>query len=561
MERSKDGVLVSKDGVVGSLAVFDYYVDSVNGSDDNDGLTAATAFASIGKLTTTVGGDFSGLRIGLARGGYWREQFGSQSNASSNVVVSAYGTGQLPVLDAADEVPAESWAKTDTYTNVYDLTWAHSASAGSTLSVWEDGVRLRWVSSIATCDATPGTYYVATVAGSSTALYLHASDSGDPDANGKLYEIATRDFGIAVGIGGSAWRVSNVRTKRQAHPDGSLAIYAPGSVVRGCIAEDGTKHNLFIGRDSAAYDCIAWKADWADRTNATLFVAFTGDGRGKRARFERCVAIVDPAVGADAVTNAKAIDGFYAHTSSGSQKWDQIEIVDCAAIGGVTSFGASDVEHFIVIRPFATNCRNGVGAGGTNTLTTVTDPYCRQGDGIAFGSSIIHYGGECAVEGLREYAWSGSNSGSVYTNAAGTLSVRKSVLVRGAASSGYRIMVNGNSAPTDITSEYNIIYTLEAVGSNGFKAKGAGAADFNVYYPASIDMEIGANAYTTFAAYQAAETAFDQNSIVADPLLVDPANGDFGLDPSSPAIALGAGLERPNIVYTAIPSDEEIEAM
>lgn len=43
--------------------------------------------------------------------------------------------------------------------------------------------------------------------------------------------------------------------------------------------------------------------------------------------------------------------------------------------------------------------------------------------------------------------------------------------------------------------------------------------------------------------------------------MTDPANGDFSLDPASPAIALGAGLERLDVAYTPIPTDEDLGAM
>jgi hypothetical protein len=75
-----------------------------------------------------------------------------------------------------------------------------------------------------------------------------------------------------------------------------------------------------------------------------------------------------------------------------------------------------------------------------------------------------------------------------------------------------------------------------------------------------MDAEIGANSYTSIAAYQAGESQ-DQNSIVADPQFADPENGDWTIGNSTVA-ATGAGLLRDvtSQNYTRIPADAELEA-
>jgi len=536
---------------------FTYYVDSVNGDDLNDGLTADTAFQTIGKLDTTLSSDYSGQRIGLARGSYWREEIGGGSNASVNVVIDAYGSGQLPVLDGADVVAAASWAKTATYTNVYDLTWAHSAAVGSTLSVWEDGVRLRWVASAALCDATAGTYYCASVAGATTAVYLHATGSGDPDANGKLYEISARESGLTASASGASWNVARIRTRRQTGPNGSLVLQAPGSVARECVAEDGTKHNLFIGADCSAYDCIAWLRDWHDRTNTAAFVAFVADGTGKTARFVRCVSVCDPSVVEVARAAAAAIGGFIAHTASDAGKWAGIEYTDCSVNAATNGFSASNVTSYTVTRCYATDYNSAVSANGA---ASIVDCYFKEGATVLHNNVIRSFSGTTTIEGLRCYFSDSSTLGALFTNVSGCeISVTKSVLWRASAGAGWAYFVRGDVAGTIVNSTRNIIGgNLNTVA---YRRKGGGSADYNVFYPGTIDFEIGASSYSSFALYQAAELTFDQNSVAADPLLVDPANGDFNVAEGSPAIALCAGLERPNITYTAIPSDAEIEAM
>lgn len=50
------------------------YVDSISGSDANDGLTPETALASLSAAQTAALAHGNGASIGLARGSHWREE-------------------------------------------------------------------------------------------------------------------------------------------------------------------------------------------------------------------------------------------------------------------------------------------------------------------------------------------------------------------------------------------------------------------------------------------------------------------------------------------------------
>jgi hypothetical protein len=536
---------------------FDYHVDSVNGSDYSDGKTPARAFRTIAKLETVLGSSYDRKRIGLARGSYWREQIGGLGDWGSNVVIKAYGSGAMPVLDGADVVPADSWAKTGALTNVYDTSWVHEASSGSVISVWEDGVRLRWVASTALCDATPGTYYVATVTTSPSAVYVHATGSGDPDTNGKTYEISSREWGLMTGEIGSNWLIEYVHTKRTTNGNGSLEA-VNNCRVNWCLAEDGWKHNLFIGADSIADGCIAWKADYPNRSNATMFVGFTSDGSGKRVTFRRCVAICDPAIGEAARAASISVDGFYSHTTGAAKEWDAVIYEDCAASGVVTGFAAADCDLFTNTRNYAYDVNKGFLLGGT--VHTAYDCKVMEGPTVTHIGATETTAGTSTIEGMRHYCFDGTSRGSVYAAGTATVTVTKSVLARDTTATGSsRIMVNGNAVGSQVNSSYNII--TASTNTTAYRITGTGSADNNVYWPATIDFNIGASSYTSFALYKAAELSYDQASVASDPLLVDPANGDFNVTGGSPAIAMGAGLERPNVTYLPIPSDVALAAM
>ncbi|HEV2124929.1 MAG TPA: hypothetical protein VGW38_19445, partial [Chloroflexota bacterium] len=67
--RYKYGVV---DGAVVAVVAPHVHVDSVNGSDSNDGASQTTAFKTIAKAQSVIA---AGQTLGFTRGSYWREQF------------------------------------------------------------------------------------------------------------------------------------------------------------------------------------------------------------------------------------------------------------------------------------------------------------------------------------------------------------------------------------------------------------------------------------------------------------------------------------------------------
>ena len=80
------------------------------------------------------------------------------------------------------------------------------------------------------------------------------------------------------------------------------------------------------------------------------------------------------------------------------------------------------------------------------------------------------------------------------------------------------------------------------VGSFDAGSNVGNAFDFNLYWSAdgveNGDFSWNGAGFTGFAAWATA-TGNGASSVVADPLLADPANGDYHLDPSSPAVDAG----------------------
>ena len=86
----------------------------------------------------------------------------------------------------------------------------------------------------------------------------------------------------------------------------------------------------------------------------------------------------------------------------------------------------------------------------------------------------------------------------------------------------------------------NIVYYSKPAASlmRSSSTGGLKEIDYNVYFlVGGGSLKVAGFADESFDKWR--EVGFDRNSVVADPLFVDPANGDFNLRPESPALKLG----------------------
>ena len=90
-------------------AADDYYVDAVNGDDDNDG-TIEHPWKTIDRINRWT---FEpGSNIYFKRGCTWREQLTVPSSGSAGLPITfgAYGSGAAPIIDGSDLIaPGASW--------------------------------------------------------------------------------------------------------------------------------------------------------------------------------------------------------------------------------------------------------------------------------------------------------------------------------------------------------------------------------------------------------------------------------------------------------------------
>jgi hypothetical protein len=518
----------------------DYYVDSVNGSDDNAGTSPASAFASIGKLMTVLG---DGDVIGLARGSYWRETI--EATTTPNVTITAYGDGTLPSLDCADIATNGDFSLTAETTNVYEIEWVVETGGDENfISIWEDGVRLRWATSVANCDSTPGTFF-STAVGTTFTVYVHPYGSTVPASDGKLYEISRRKYGIHTGTN---WLVQNVRTRRNHHNNGSTVLET-NSRAEGCIFEDGVKHNALGAAGASFKDCIAYKCAYPERGDAILFVGFVLDGSGSTITFEGCIALIDEDIrNFGASTGPGTVTGFYAHTDgTPGNEFDQASFTGCLAAWCNTGIAGADTLVMVenanrIYRPFV----------GSQFLATFqsyqsTDCWIDMGSG---GSGVRGLSLDCAeatITGMRAYVNRGSTDGFFYlsNDTAIVLSNNTLVLI---PTAGYQYGLRATSSGSNLRMNNNLIIGNQDNGEVAVVAYyDPIAVNENVYAgSATCDAELEGVSYLNIADYFTAARAAGReiNSVQGAVTLTDPA---YGVQTSP--------------TYLDVPSYEEIDAL
>ena len=151
-----------------------YYVDSVAGSDANNGTSPTSPWRTVAKVNSTSFGP--GDHILFKRGDTWRELLApySSGEAGNPIVIAAYGTGPAPILTGANRLPQSAWtlcsgcqnnvwhATVSTPPNVVMFNAAHGnqktgISALTTAGDWY------WASDVlyVWCTLNPGSYYLS----------------------------------------------------------------------------------------------------------------------------------------------------------------------------------------------------------------------------------------------------------------------------------------------------------------------------------------------------------------------------------------------------------------
>ena len=506
----------------------DIFVSSVDGDDGNDGLTEVTALETLTAASAAALSAGDGVRIGLKRGSSWADSLliGSLDNA----VVAAYGFGDLPEIDCADAIT--SWTKTGGRTNVYDATGPVAKFVNGDHPVWEDGWALIKQTSVAAVDATAGSYY-ADISGANPVYYIHATGSGDPTSNGKLYEIATREIALdlaSTSVNTYGNTVSGVITARNGTNDGSTRM-AYTSDVRNLLCSDGHKHSLMVSSGSIE-DTVLFRVNRNNTgNNSPLISYYATEDDAQTLSIKRLFIIGDPPSGVTRVGQVALLN----HTGVSKPIHTSIQVEQLAIVDFTTanlfkdSASASPTYNGVYLENTTS-----IGETGTEDLYIVNN--CMANG--ASGWSIARGWGVCTLTNYASY------KGAPIWKQTG-MSIANSVLINDA------FCHRGYSGLYDTSINFSSTYTVYAVpvyanGSHLSVDAGTYTGDYNVFCSGGAsevriyDRLQGAagTEYTTLAAWQSA-SGQDANSVYLTSAqysafwLNDPSTGDFRINPDA----------------------------
>jgi hypothetical protein len=351
----------------GPVYDFDIFVSNT-GSDSNDGLSATSPKLTIAAAEALI---TNGSRIGIHKGSHFREQL---NITETNVTVGSYGeSGDAPILDASNVV--SSFTKTAARTNVYQFSHTHNITAVATnfFTIWENGQRLKRVTSEALCDSTPGSFYAPTPAASAQTIFFHPIGSTNPTSDGKTYEVTKRDYAIFSSTAATGLTVDGIYCKRCAANDGSIVINGTGSTITNVTAEDGQKHNFFVTDNCLVEDCTAIKEEGID----SLFIYYKSSATGSvGTTFRRCSAIGGYAYGEESA-KYPTTTGFFCHSGSGTLAAMTME--DCYAENMAGGFnGDATTLNITRCSTYLVATAAGPQTGGSGRIVNITDCFFDQ---------------------------------------------------------------------------------------------------------------------------------------------------------------------------------------
>lgn len=467
---------------------YDYYVDSVNGSDANDGRTPGTAFETLAKLQTVL---VEGSRARIS--GTFRERLTLPAN---NIVIDG-GARDETLIDCSDAVPSEYWTKTAGRTNVYqaDLDVQTDVEAAEYPSIWCDDVRLVYAATLDELDTTPGAYYHTSVTDiTPITLYIHAPGSSNPISDGKVYDASIRARGIdSYSVTGA--HIKNMRARRNYASAGSITL------GRNCAAtnvrcSEGNTHNIYYRANCVLTDVLCDEA-YHPSQSPTLFIGYEGTAPTPcTATLTRCETTLSVYV--------PNCIGFYSHTG-GSTNFDSITYNDCESLRCGVGFAAANLDLLVINGGDVTNYSQAVQTAALTTNITSTT----FGAGAAGGIVLI-----TGASGIT------INMAGVNANPATTGNIRSvhsstTINISDCNLSGFNTFLLGSAADQTWTIS-NTTFEPDGRGYTIYQFTGSGltyTSDNNDFGGNTTgDFVIGGTTYTDFTAYQAA-TGQDANSV------------------------------------------------
>ncbi|WP_321821224.1 MULTISPECIES: hypothetical protein [unclassified Burkholderia] len=483
-------------------AQYDYYVDPILGSDANDGKSRLRAWAGFANFAS-IAGPINGLRIGIVCGSKIYDQL---VMTGTHIVVGAYGVGDLPIVDATAPVSG-GWALASGKTYTYQATIALPNNVKAMGNVFVDDVPMKQVTTQASVETTPGSYYVSSWTGASATLYLHTSTGVSPAADGHAYTYSRRLY--CISLTGTDCEVHGVIQRGQAHQDGSMSLYGNRGYASYVQAVDGGRHCAYIQPNSLIEDSvfIGGRDDIEAPGYANTLVVNAPAIVGTWYRTRRCYF---------GAKNGQLVTGPDNHGAVPTDLFASI-VHELPIFDALQSCATMSAVYGLIDRPsFWNSCLSGsiLNAGSTTT--------CQYGSGLlnqicasAGAATFVSKGNAITVSLLANGFYQSTD-----TSGNGNLTVDSDRITVKAANfpSNVRLL---NYASGHITVKNSVFgpavcfpATNVFVAGSGGPATYSADSDGNVY-PIGADFVFNGVTYPTLAAWQAA--GHEPNSTTAVP--------------------------------------------
>ena len=502
-----------------------YYVDNTNGSNANAGTSPGTAWKTAAKVSNS---SFNpGDMILFKRGEVWREALTMPSSGAYGypITVGDYGTGALPVLNGAELVTG--WTRDSG--SIY-----YAAQSFTSNAVWQNGsTHIKAAASKAAMVA--GTFFYDSAA---SKLYVWTSTGASPAGfTIEATRYPNQYYGLLSAINKSYLTIQNLHIVKSNYHDILLHDGGSGHTVR------------WNTLDQSYHSSIQVAGQLGERNLNDIDVLYntiTDSGRGRvtNPAVQECVGInfqgvqTGSAVG-NVITNQGG-EGIQNNAGASNILFESNRIINPYMIGLYIGSGWGNHGNTTNTTARYNYVELGPQSTSTNYCICSEDTWADAVDGVSFHHNISK-GNGTAKGGLL--FGSGSFTGVIRNTA-----IYNNVFVN---DSFVGIKAFG---PTDGANNVfrNNIFSVGSYGRAywiGAPAVGTNPLanydmDYDVMYSPNANsfiVEWGTGSLKTLNQWRT-DAGRGSHSIVSDPLFSNPAEGDYSLQKSSPAVNTGVAL-------------------
>jgi hypothetical protein len=508
-------------GAIASVSGVQWFLDSAAAGGGNG--SATSPYNSISALLADPALD-NNQTINLERDSVWREFL--DLNAYDGMTVQASGTGADPIISAFDVVTGWSLTsgRTHTYEKVNFIPDYGTNNINSVLGFKEDGKPLVYQSSVANCEANPGSYAVTGFANGGVAqtVYIHPYGSTNPASDGKTYEVTRRKACIEIGDDAT---IADISLTGNISDDGALKAGRNLNYQRGAIRH-GNNHNALAASGQFVDTAIEFNDEGQVSASPSLVVFFVSTTQTPK--LTGLISGGTLKAGHPDATNFGNTQGWFCHDGEADISYSTVRVVgvDCDRLTHVGS-GAADQ---CTVKGCSALRGQYIAGSGVAANQQIIDSFITYGGS---GSTQPAAGKWIRAEGSRFYDRTGVTM-ITHTQAGseGYFEQCSFGHVGGASGAASRLQTI-NTSVTGVTLGYQqcaisyaglaylLLSTLETHGATF-------TSEDNVFYRTGGNpaLAIVVSGNQSLATWQG-NTGTDSGSTVADLGFADPANDDF----------------------------------